>query len=117
MRDELLPLRIALAVVMVGFIAYLSLEFIFFGPTSFANFWSEIWGRAVLIDLYVVLGLFCAWIVYREKGIGRGIFWTIFILCTGSAGVCFYLLKALHPIRTWTQMDLFFLGHHKETAT
>lgn len=110
MKDELLPLKVALACLLVSFVLYLILEFAFFWPSSFRIFIGEIWGRAVLVDLYLMLGLFSGWVVYREKTTGRKISWPLVVFSTGSIGVFVYLLFSLAPFRRWEDMPRFFCG-------
>lgn len=109
-RDELLRLKVATGLTAVAFLLYLAIELAFFGPSSFAVFWGEIWGRAVLVDLYVMLGIICVWIFYRERTLPRRMGWSLFVLCLGSAGALGYILKSLLPLRKWSEMDRFFLG-------
>lgn len=109
-QDELLPLKLAAMFLAIGFLGYLALELLLFWPSSFAVFWGEIWGRTVLVDLYLTLGVVCAWIFFREERPHQRLGWSLFVLCLGSAGVLGYILKALLPLRRWSEMDLFFLG-------
>lgn len=114
-RDELLPLKVTIGLLLVGFVTYLALEFLLFWPSSFAVFWGEIWGRAVLIDLYLMLILAGLWAVYREHRARWKVTWPLVFFTTGSIGVLVYILKVLYPLRTWSDMPRFLLGPEKES--
>ncbi|MCC5875914.1 MAG: hypothetical protein JJU11_06820 [Candidatus Sumerlaeia bacterium] len=112
--DELFPLKVAVTFLLVGFVVYLALEFLLFWPSSFSVFWGEIWGRAVLIDLYLMLLLAGGWAVYRESKTRWKIIWPVLFFATGSIGVLVYILKVLAPLKSWSEMPRFFLGPEKE---
>ena len=111
-RDELWAVRLALWAVVIGFTGYLIWEFTVNGPSSFPVVWGEIWGRATIIDFYILIGLFSGWIVYREPSLTGRIFLPLVMCLTGCVGVAGYLLWALRPVHRWQDMPTFFLGRN-----
>jgi hypothetical protein len=51
------------------------------------------WGRVTIIDLYLALGLFFAWVGWRD-GPAKAVLWAVLTAVTGSAGIGLYLLLA-----------------------
>lgn len=66
------------------------------------------WGKVSLIDVYIGFIIFCGWIVYRERSLGRSIVWAILMMIFGNMTACFYILLALRQSRgDWPR---FWLG-------
>ena len=53
------------------------------------------WGVVSMVDLYTGFILFSAWIVYREKSIGRSIIWVILMMVLGFFTASLYAYIAL----------------------
>jgi len=53
------------------------------------------WGVVSMVDLYTGFILFSAWIVYREKSIGRSIIWVILMMVLGFFTASLYTYIAL----------------------
>jgi hypothetical protein len=66
------------------------------------------WGKVSLIDVYIGFIIFSGWIVYRERSIGRALFWVIFMMIFGNMTACLYILIALRQSRgDWSR---FWMG-------
>lgn len=52
------------------------------------------WGKTVLVDVYVGLVLFCAWIFARERSPLVATVWTVGILVAGNLATSCYVLWA-----------------------
>ena len=64
------------------------------------------WGKTVLVDVYVGLVLFCAWIFARERSPLVATVWTVGILVAGNLATSCYVLWAAAtsgavPARFW----------------
>ena len=53
------------------------------------------WGVVSMVDLYTGFILFSAWIVFREKSIGRAIIWVALMMVLGFFTASLYALLAL----------------------
>jgi len=53
------------------------------------------WGVVSMVDLYTGFTLFSAWIVYREKSVGRSLFWVVLMMVLGFFTGSLYVLLAL----------------------
>lgn len=65
------------------------------------------WGKAVLVDVYVGLVLFCGWVFARERNPLAATVWTVGILAAGNLATSCYVLWAAAtsggvPARFWT---------------
>lgn len=49
------------------------------------------WGRVTVIDLYLALGVFIAWVAWRDGAL-KALLWAPIVAVTGSAGIGVYLL-------------------------
>jgi heme/copper-type cytochrome/quinol oxidase subunit 3 len=66
------------------------------------------WGKVTLTDLYLGFALFSAWVVFREKRIGRSLAFVVLTLTLGNAFTCAYVAIALYRSRgDWTR---FWMG-------
>jgi hypothetical protein len=66
------------------------------------------WGKVSLIDVYIGFLIFCGWIIYRERSVGRSLIWVIFMMIFGNMTSCLYILIGLRQSRgDWTR---FWLG-------
>ena len=66
------------------------------------------WGIVSLVDLYTGFILFSAWIIYREKSILTGVFWTILMMVLGFFTASLYVLITLY--KTNGDWKLFWMG-------
>lgn len=71
------------------------------------------WGRATLLDVYVGLVLFSAWVAWRETRRLVAVAWITAILATGNIGACCYVLRAALTSRG--AAEVFWLGERYET--
>jgi hypothetical protein len=66
------------------------------------------WGVVSLVDLYVGLVLFSAWILFREGLTARSLVWVVLMFVLGNLTAAVYVLFALQGSRgDWQR---FFLG-------
>ncbi len=54
------------------------------------------WGVVSMFDLYTGFTLFSAWIVFRERSIGRAIIWVALMMVLGFFTASLYAFLALH---------------------
>jgi hypothetical protein len=59
-----------------------------------SSIWSLAWGKVTLVDLYLGLAIFGAWVVVRERSAGRVIVWWLALLVLGNLAAGVYLLRA-----------------------
>jgi hypothetical protein len=64
-----------------------------FGEESSA-IWALPWGKVTLVDLYLGLLLFGAWIAYREGSKGTVLAWWVALAVLGNLAAAAYLLRA-----------------------
>jgi hypothetical protein len=53
------------------------------------------WGVVSLVDLYVGFTLFSAWIVFRERSLGRSLIWVVLMMVLGFFTASLYAFLAL----------------------
>jgi hypothetical protein len=53
------------------------------------------WGIVSLVDLYVGFTLFSAWIVFRERSLGRSLVWVVLMMVLGFFTASLYTFLAL----------------------
>jgi hypothetical protein len=53
------------------------------------------WGIVSLVDLYVGFTLFSAWIVFRERSLGRSVVWVVLMMVLGFFTASLYTFLAL----------------------
>lgn len=58
----------------------------------------DVWFRTTLVDLYVSLLAFYAWVAYRERGWAGRIFWFFALAGLGSIAVASYCLVRLFAV-------------------
>jgi len=103
-------IRLAATAVLVAFVGYLCWEFAFNMPSSFAAVMSEFWGRAMLVDLYIGVAIFAAWVIYREAALLPRVLWPIAFLFLGNVATLLYVLIALRSATGPGGMNQFFHG-------
>lgn len=59
-----------------------------------SSIWSLAWGKVTLIDLYVGLVLFAAWVALREKTPVAAGAWWLALIVLGNLAAAVYLVKA-----------------------
>ncbi len=57
--------------------------------------WALPWGRVALIDLYLGLAVFAAWVAVRETSRLRIILWWVALVVLGNFAAGIYLVRAL----------------------
>lgn len=82
-------------IVMVGMLGAIAYGFT---GGSFTDEGSQLlglaWGRVTVIDLYLMFGVFAAWVWWRENSVLRSLAWTVAIVFLGSVAVGAYLILA-----------------------
>lgn len=74
---------------------------------------AEPWFHVSIIDLYVGFLLFCGWILFRERSIGKAILWVVLVLTLGNFASCLYALwAALGAKGDW---QVFWMGQRART--
>ncbi len=69
------------------------------------------WGIMSLIDIYVSMLIFSAWVAYRESSIIKIVIWIILNIGLGSLAVCVYVLIAMFKSKgDWLT---FFMGDRR----
>lgn len=53
-----------------------------------------LWGRVLLVDVYLGFALFGAWIGWRERMTFAAMIWIVALLCLGNIVACAYLVQA-----------------------
>lgn len=87
--------RILAVVVTVGMVAAIGLGVASGNFASDASaIWSLAWGKVTLVDLYLGLGIFGAWVVVRERSALQVIVWWAALLILGNLAAGVYLLRA-----------------------
>lgn len=84
-------LAVAVTLVMVGAIAFGAAAGDFAADAS--SIWSLAWGKVTVVDLYLGLVIFGAWVYIREKRMGQVILWWLALLALGNLVAGIYLLK------------------------
>lgn len=59
-----------------------------------------IWGRITLIDLYVGIALFGAFVAWRERSVGITIAWLVAFVVLGNLATALYVLAASLRVRS-----------------
>ena len=72
------------------------------------------WGIVTLIDVYIGLLFFSAWVGWRETNTVKRLFWIISFMCLGNLATAVYLFKALTEAEG--DISIFFQGHKHENA-
>lgn len=54
------------------------------------------WGRLTLIDLYIGVGLFSIYVIWRERSAGAAALWIASFLVMGNLATAAYLVKAAY---------------------
>ncbi len=62
--------------------------------TEGSDIWALPWGKVTLIDLYVALAFFGAWIAYRESSRVATVAWWLGLVLLGSLAAAIYLALA-----------------------
>ena len=66
--------------------------------------WALPWGRVALIDLYLGLVIFGAWIAFRERTAPRVVPWWVALITLGNFAAGLYLVWAALRSDTATQL-------------
>ena len=70
------------------------------------------WGIITIIDVYIGVLFFSAWMCWREKGYVRRLLWLISFISLGNLATSIYIVKALGQARG--DINLFLSGEqHK----
>ena len=59
-----------------------------------SEIWGLAWGKVSLIDLYLGLAVFGAWIAYREANWARTVVWWVLLVVLGNLTAGLYLAYA-----------------------
>lgn len=106
--------RDASLVALVAFAGYLAYEFTFNLPSDFGLVMGEVWGRGVLVDLYISLVMMAAWAAWREAPArGAAIAWVLAFLLLGNLATLAYVARAAHQAIQRHTPPVFFLGIHR----
>lgn len=70
------------------------------------------WGRATLVEAYVGLVLFSAWVLRREDSRIAGFAWVLAILAVGNLAACCYVLRAAAAAKD--DSVTFWMGGRRE---
>lgn len=83
------------------------------------DFWGEFthmanmpWGFVSIVDIYIGLFIFCAWVLWREKFGFGGLVWTLLIICFGNIISCAYVIMAASTAKG--NIKRFWLGRYDE---
>ena len=85
------PLVALGAIVLLAAIAW---GFAASGPEDAATLLALPWGRVTILDLYLALALFAAWIRHRERSWPRTLAWGAGLVVTGSLAAFLYVAIA-----------------------
>ncbi len=66
------------------------------------------WGLVSLVDVYVGLALFCAWVIFRERERWKALVWVGLALVLGNLVAALYV--AIVARRCGADMDQFWQG-------
>lgn len=92
-------MRIAKALALLGVLAMTGVLIYGFTVGDFASEGQQLlsmpWGIVSLVDLYVGFMLFSAWIVYRERSLGRSLVWVLLMMVLGFFTASLYTFLAL----------------------
>jgi len=92
-------MRIAKALSLLGLLAMTGVLIYGFTVGDFAGEGSRLlsmpWGIVSLVDLYVGFTLFSAWIVFRERSLGRSLVWVVLMMVLGFFAASLYTFLAL----------------------
>ena len=106
MKTALKIILSAILVFMIWEIIDTSLE------SSLFEEWSSLgaipWMEATLFDFYANVFCIYLWILYKERSIGKKIFWLIFLVTMGSVATCIYLLKELFILKDGEDLKVLF---------
>jgi Protein of unknown function (DUF1475) len=80
-----------LVAMTIGIVAALSTGSFF---SEGSALWDLPWGKVTLLDLYVGLAFFGAWIAFREKSKVRTVVWWVALLLLGNLASAVYLVIA-----------------------
>lgn len=96
---------------MAGVIVYGFASGDFTGEGS--QIWGLAWGKVTLVDLYVGLALFAAWVAFRERRILSTIVWSIALVVLGNLAAAIYVAWAAFTSDDGREL---LLGRHGVTA-
>jgi uncharacterized membrane protein len=84
-------LAVVAAVVMAATIGYGFVSGDFAGEGS--AMWALTWGRVALVDLYVGLAVFGAWVAWRERSPAAVAGWWVALVVLGNLAAAVYLVR------------------------
>lgn len=80
---------------------------------DFPRLWAEIWIKVTLLDFYIGIAIFAAWVFYRERYWGVALAWLLFgFIPLGNLATLVYLAWALRVVRSCDDVPRFLLGKH-----
>jgi len=92
-------MKIAKVLSLLGMLAMTGVLIYGFTVGDFAGEGSRLlampWGIVSLVDLYVGFTLFSAWIVFRERSLGRSVVWVVLMMVLGFFTASLYTFLAL----------------------
>ncbi|MGC9372021.1 MAG: DUF1475 family protein [Thermovirgaceae bacterium] len=71
------------------------------------------WGKVTLVDLYVGLAFFAAWVIHRERSVGRAAPWLALLVVLRNLAAALYLILALRRC----QGDRYLFWHGKTLSS
>lgn len=75
-------------------------------------FFNDPWGIVSLVDVYVGIMFFCAWVIYREEKLLTALLWTVSIFILGNFPAGIYAYLALQ--RSGNRWEKFWMGKHAD---
>jgi len=96
-----------LFLLLLGSIIYASFQVSMFEAFPGRNIWVQV----TLVDLYIGFIMMGVWVIYRERRLVVSIPWIVSFMLLGNLTVFAYVLYALWPAKSATDLDRFFHGY------